>query len=86
MRSGCAVGAQAINDRIYPTAKCFYGSPATDMHNRMKEALVMLGRMPGAVVRPPLTKLSDAELAGVRAAIDEAGLSYEGAGILQKAA
>jgi 4-hydroxy-tetrahydrodipicolinate synthase len=55
------------------------------MHNRMKEALVMLGRMPSASVRPPLTKLSDAELAGIRAAIDEAGLSYEGAGILQKA-
>jgi 4-hydroxy-tetrahydrodipicolinate synthase len=86
VQAGDLKRAQAINDRIYPTAKCFYGSPATDMHNRMKEALVMLGRMPGAVVRPPLTKLSDAELAGVRAAIDEAGLSYEGAGILQKAA
>jgi 4-hydroxy-tetrahydrodipicolinate synthase len=77
--------AQAINDRIYPTAQCFYGPPATDMHNRMKEALVMLGRMPKAVVRPPLIKLIEAELAGVRTAIEEAGLSYEGADILQQA-
>jgi len=85
IQAGDLKRAQAINDRIYPTARCFYGAPATDMHNRMKEALVMLGRMPSASVRPPLTKLSDAELAGIRAAIDEAGLSYEGAGILQKA-
>lgn len=78
--------AQAINDRIYPTAQCFYGAPATDMHNRMKEALVMLGRIPKAVVRPPLTKLTEAELTAVRAAIDAAGLTYEGADFLRKAA
>jgi 4-hydroxy-tetrahydrodipicolinate synthase len=86
LKAGDLHRAQAINDRIYPTAKCFYGAPATDMHNRMKEALVMLGRMPKAVVRPPLTKLSDAELEGVRQAISEAGLSYEGADILLEAA
>ncbi|MFL2669716.1 MAG: dihydrodipicolinate synthase family protein [Alphaproteobacteria bacterium] len=78
--------AQKINDRIYPTAKCFYGPPATDMHNRMKEALVMLGRMPNALVRPPLVKLTEAELKDVRQAIDDAGLSYEGADILRHAA
>ena len=56
------------------------------MHNRMKEALVMLGRMPNGVVRPPLVKITEAELSGVRQAIDDAGLSYEGAEILQQAA
>ena len=56
------------------------------MHNRMKEALVMLGRLPKAVVRPPLTKLTEAELAAVRTAIEEAGLTYEGAEILKRAA
>ncbi len=86
IQAGDLKRAQAINDRIYPTAKCFYGPPATDMHNRMKEALAMLGRMPRAVVRPPLTRLTDAERAAVRAAIDEAGLSYEGASILKQAA
>jgi 4-hydroxy-tetrahydrodipicolinate synthase len=67
--------AQEINARIYPTAQCFYGEPSGDMHNRMKEALVMLGRLPKAVVRPPLAKLSDAELANIKAAIDAAGLT-----------
>jgi 4-hydroxy-tetrahydrodipicolinate synthase len=86
VQAGDLKRAQAINDRINPTARCFYAAPATDMHNRMKEALVMLGRMPKAVVRPPLTKLSDAELALVRQAVEDAGLSYEGAEILREAA
>ena len=52
--------ARAINDRIYPLAHAFYAPPFLDMHNRMKEALVLLGRMKRAVVRPPLMKLSEA--------------------------
>ena len=45
-----------------------------DMHNRMKEALVLLGKLPRAVVRPPLVKISDAEIARIRNALIEAGL------------
>ena len=86
IKEGDLLRAQAINDRIYPTAKCFYAPPATDMHNRMKEALVMLGRIPKAIVRPPLVKLSNIELKMVREAIDAAGLTYEGAEILEDAA
>ena len=66
--------AKALNDRIYPLAKVFYADPWADMHNRMKEALVLLGRLPRAVVRPPLVKLSQAEIARIRAALVEAGL------------
>ena len=44
------------------------------MHNRMKEALVLLGRLPRAVVRPPLVKLAAAEVERIRAALIEAGL------------
>ena len=44
------------------------------MHNRMKEALVLLGKLPRAVVRPPLVKISDAEIARIRDALIEAGL------------
>ena len=44
------------------------------MHNRMKEALVLLGRLPRAVVRPPLVKLGTAEIARIRHALVEAGL------------
>lgn len=71
--------AQDINRRIYPTAQCFYGEPSGDMHNRMKEALVLLGRLPKAVVRPPLAKLQESEVAEIKRVIDEAGLDRDGA-------
>jgi 4-hydroxy-tetrahydrodipicolinate synthase len=66
--------ARRLNDRVYPLARVFYADPWADMHNRMKEALVLLGRLPRAVVRPPLVKLSDAEVDRMRAALVEAGL------------
>ena len=52
----------------------FYADPFVDMHNRMKEALVLLGRLPAAVVRPPLVKLGAAEIERIRLALVEAGL------------
>jgi len=66
--------ARRLNDRIYPLAQVFYADPWVDMHNRMKEALVLLGRLPRAVVRPPLVKLSRAEIDRIRAALVEAGM------------
>jgi len=66
--------AKRLNDRIYPTARVFYADPWADMHNRMKEALVLLHRLPRAVVRPPLVKLARAEIDRVRDALVEAGL------------
>jgi 4-hydroxy-tetrahydrodipicolinate synthase len=66
--------AKEIHDRIAPTAEVFYAEPWVDMHNRMKEALVLLGRLPRAVVRPPLVKLSPAEIGRIRSALVAAGL------------
>ena len=66
--------ARRLNDRIYPLARVFYAEPWADMHNRMKEALVLLGRLPRAGVRPPLVKLGRAEIERIRAALVEAGL------------
>jgi 4-hydroxy-tetrahydrodipicolinate synthase len=66
--------ARRVNDRIYPLARVFYADPWVDMHNRMKEALVLLGRLPRAVVRPPLVKLGSAEIDRIRSALVEAGL------------
>ena len=66
--------ARRLNDRIWPTAEVFYAEPWVDMHNRMKEALVLLGRLPRAVVRPPLIKLPAAEIERIRRALLAAGL------------
>jgi len=65
--------ARRLNDQIYPLARVFYSEPWADMHNRMKEALVLLGRLPRAVVRPPLVKLGRAEIDRIRAALVESG-------------
>ena len=66
--------AKRLNERIEPTARVFYADPFVDMHNRMKEALVLLGKLPRAVVRPPLVKLERREIALIRRALIEAGL------------
>ena len=66
--------AQRLNDRIYPLACVFYADPWAEMHNRMKEALVLLGRLPRANVRPPLVKLGSVEIERIRGALIEAGL------------
>jgi 4-hydroxy-tetrahydrodipicolinate synthase len=66
--------ARRLNDRIYPLARVFYADPWVDMHNRMKEALVLLGRLPRAVVRPPLLKLGRAEIDRIRSALVASGL------------
>ena len=66
--------ARELNDRIYPLAHALYADPFVDMHNRMKECLVMLGRLPRAVVRPPLMKLSDLEIARLKSALIDSGL------------
>ena len=66
--------ARRLNDRIEPLMRVFYADPFVDMHNRMKEALVLLGKLPRAVVRPPLVKIERAEIARIRQALIEAGL------------
>jgi 4-hydroxy-tetrahydrodipicolinate synthase len=67
-------GARRLNDRLDPLVRVFYAPPFVDMHNRMKEALVLLGRIPAAHVRPPLTPVVPAEREAIRRAIEAAGL------------
>src|SRR5712664_2203150 len=68
-------GARRINDRLAPLVSVFYAPPFVDMHNRMKEALVLLGRIPAAHVRPPLTPVPAVEREAIRRALAAAGIS-----------
>ncbi len=77
--------AREIYDRIYPLADVFYADAFVDMHNRMKEALVILGRIPCAAVRPPLVKLDNAEIARIRRALEHAKVRPEGAAVAEAA-
>jgi 4-hydroxy-tetrahydrodipicolinate synthase len=75
VQAGDLKAAQAINDRIYPMVRAFYDPPLLDMHNRMKETLVLLGKLDRAVVRPPLMKPSAAEIDKIRGLIEQAGIT-----------
>jgi 4-hydroxy-tetrahydrodipicolinate synthase len=66
--------ARRLSDRIEPLMRVFYADPFVDMHNRMKEALVLLGKLPRAVVRPPLVKIEQPEIARIRQGLIDAGL------------
>ena len=66
--------AQKINDKIYPLVQAFYSPPFLDMHNRMKETLVLLGLMEKAIVRPPLMKLEGKEIKILKNALRLSGI------------
>ncbi len=68
------VAARELNTRIRATSTVFYADPRSDMHNRMKEALVLLGKLSCAAVRPPLVKLSADEIQRIKQALISAGL------------
>ena len=74
-QKGDVEGARRTNDRLDPLVAVFYAPPFVDMHNRMKEALVILGRIPAAHVRPPLTPVSHAERQAIARALEAAGLT-----------
>ena len=71
--------AKRINDRLYHTTNTFYCAPRIDQHNRMKEAQVILGRLPRAVVRPPLLKLPPEQIERIRKGLQAAGIQRDGA-------
>ncbi|WP_341236011.1 dihydrodipicolinate synthase family protein [uncultured Sulfitobacter sp.] len=75
MQANDLAAASAINDRIYPTVRAFYDAPLLDMHNRMKEALVILGKMNEAHVRPPLMKPTPSEIEKIGRMMADAGLT-----------
>ncbi|MFP6721361.1 MAG: dihydrodipicolinate synthase family protein [Candidatus Poribacteria bacterium] len=67
--------AQQVSNRLYHLTQAFYCNPLLDMHNRMKEALVLLGRLPAAHVRPPLVRLQPNEVQYIGAQLELAGIS-----------
>jgi 4-hydroxy-tetrahydrodipicolinate synthase len=66
--------AEELNTRVRATSTVFYAEPRTDMHNRMKEALVLLGKLSCPAVRPPLVKLGADEIRRIRDCLVAAGL------------
>lgn len=63
-----------LADRVQPLADRIFMAPVRNYRARLKEALVMIGVLKKAYVRPPLTPISDAERKVVRKALEKAGL------------
>jgi 4-hydroxy-tetrahydrodipicolinate synthase len=74
MKSGRLIQAQEVYSRILPLLHAIYRPPAFDYYSRMKEAMVMLGILNTAVVRPPLVAASDEERTRIREALKAAKL------------
>ena len=69
VQEGDLEAGHQLNNRLAPLVEVFYAPPFVDMHNRMKEALAMLGRIDKAVVRPPLRRIGNEERERIRTAL-----------------
>ncbi len=63
-----------IYDSLQPLIRCAFAQPVRDYRGRIKEALVALGVIPSAVVRPPLQPIGEATRAEIREALSAAGI------------
>lgn len=77
VKHGDIAKARQIGDCLQPLANVIFAPPVPDYRTRTKEALKMLGVIPGATVRPPLLPLAEAERLKVRRALRQAGLLRE---------
>ncbi len=66
--------AREIADRLQPLADVIFSSPVRNYRARTKEALVMLGVLEHAYMRPPLMPISDEERIAVKEALKKAEL------------
>ncbi|HLG72277.1 MAG TPA: dihydrodipicolinate synthase family protein [Chloroflexota bacterium] len=66
--------AASVYERIQKLTAVVYRDPMVDMYTRMKEQLVMLGRIERAASRPPLLPIDDEERAALRQALIDADL------------
>lgn len=76
-RSGNLARARETYLRILPIVHTIYKPPAFRYYSRMKEAMVMLGMLNDATVRPPLVPVTEDERALLREALKSAGLLWK---------
>jgi 4-hydroxy-tetrahydrodipicolinate synthase len=72
VRAGDIEGARELGARLQKLADVIFAPPVADYRVRTKEALRMLGWIPGTVVRPPLLPIEADERVRIAAALEEA--------------
>jgi 4-hydroxy-tetrahydrodipicolinate synthase len=73
-RAGDVARARQLGRRVQRLADVVFAAPVANYRARLKEALVMLGVLAGAAVRPPLLSLPDPDRELLRATLIEVGL------------
>jgi 4-hydroxy-tetrahydrodipicolinate synthase len=71
--AGRLAESKAVMDRLTPLERAMFAPPIRDYRARAKEALVMQGIIPRAVVRQPLLPVSESDRASMRNAMILAG-------------
>lgn len=66
--------ASVLARRVQRLADAIFAPPVANYRARLKEALVMLGQLDSATVRPPLLPVSDGERQILRRVLNEVGL------------
>jgi 4-hydroxy-tetrahydrodipicolinate synthase len=74
LRKGDIQKALGLRERIQILADAIFAPPVVDYRARIKEALVMMGVLKNAVVRPPLRPLGDSERRMIKEALIKAGV------------
>jgi len=74
LRKGDIQKALGLRERIQILADAIFAPPVVDYRARIKEALVMMGVLRNAVVRPPLRPLGDSERRMIKEALIKAGV------------
>src|SRR5579859_3549937 len=77
LNSGDQAQARSLGKRLQTLANVVFAPPVTDYRARTKEALVMLGVLECAAVRPPLLPIGANERLLLRAALKQADLLPE---------
>lgn len=71
------VEALQVEEKLFPAVRFIYGmgEPTGVAHQRMKEALVMMGHLSSPVVRPPLKTFSPEQREQLRKELIQAGIA-----------
>jgi len=76
-REGRIAESRELGARVQRLADVVFAAPVADYRVRLKEALVMLGVLEDATVRPPLLPIGDDERRRLRETLAEVGLLEE---------
>lgn len=75
VEAGAMADARDLHRRLYELARVVYGAPGHLATLRLKTCLVLLGRLPSAISRSPIKRLSDPEIALLESALGAAGIA-----------